>query len=246
MILLLSSQSFPHYSLDRVFSFAKKAGYDAMEIQINANFDSQDAEYLKTLEKRHDIPIKSFSLPDMISKELLKSFQDTVKEFPNAMLNLAPPQSFSFTYKKWFELIAPKLLQKYDLRLNLRNMPLNLILGMIPSNSENSLHLLREQGSVCLDVSAIWSSKQDLMKAVTFLGESLKCVYLSNVNKNVPYERLESGVLPLESFLTKLAQRGYHGAFVVHLSPKAMGEGDIKKINEVLIDSKMFIEKYFR
>lgn len=244
-MLLLSSQSFPHYSLDRFFSFAKKTGFDGLEIQVNDDFDSQNPIYLKLLEKRHDIRIKAFCLPTKASKEVLKGFQDTVKEFPNSTLNLVPSQSFSFTYKKWLEIIAPKLAQKYDLHINFRNLPLNLILGMIPSNSENSLHALREQGTVCLDVSAVWSSKQDLMRTIPFLGDRLKCVYLSNVYRNVPYGVLDNGVLPLESFLTKLKQRNYNGDFVLRLSPKALHEGDDDRLCDVLTDSKSFIDQYF-
>lgn len=245
-MILLSSKSFPHYGLDRVFAFAKKVNYDGIDLEVNANFDTQNPEYLKLLEKRHSISIKSFSLPDKVDKDILKGFQDTVKEFPNITLNLAPAQSFLFTYKKWLEVIAPKLAQKYDLHVNFRNLPLNLILGMIPSNTENSLQSLREQGDVCLDTSAIWSSKQDLMKTVSFLGDKLKCVYLSNVYKNVPYGVLDSGVLPLESFLTKLSQRGYHGDFVIRLSPVALHQGEDEKMLEILRDSKKFIEEYFR
>lgn len=46
-MLLLSSQSFPRYGLERFFDFAKKAGYKGVEISVNANYDTQNVEYLK-------------------------------------------------------------------------------------------------------------------------------------------------------------------------------------------------------
>lgn len=213
---------------------------------VHENFDTQNADYIKTLEKRYNIPVKAFSLPLKVSLPLLKGFQNTVKEFPNATLNLFPAQSFAFQYKKWLDKYAPKLCQKYDLKMHYRNLPLTFMLGVLPRNTENSLHTLRERGTVCLDLSAVWSSKQDIMRTISFLGDKLKCVYLSNVYKNVPYSRLESGILPVESFLTKLGQRNFHGPLVLKVSPKHLHEGDDEKMVKTLQESKAFIEKYFR
>ncbi len=243
-MILLHSQSFPHYGLDRFFGFAKSAGYDGVEILVTANYDTQNASYIKELEKRHDIRVKAFTLPSKVPIELLKGFQDVVKEFPQAKLNMFPAQSFSFTYKKWLENIAPKLCRKYDLKMNYRNMPIDFLLGVIPKNSENSLHSLREKGTICLDLSAVWSSKQDIMRTIHFLGDKLQSVYVSNVYQNRPYSRLETGILPIESFLTKLKQEKYKGQIVLNVSARDLQQGNDEKMVEVLKESRIFIEKY--
>ncbi|MCF7917978.1 sugar phosphate isomerase/epimerase [Candidatus Gracilibacteria bacterium] len=244
-MIFLHSQSFPHYGLERFFEFAQKAGFDGVEITVNENYDTQNAEYLKKLEKRYNIPIKAFSLPHKKEENFVDAFQDVVKEFPKAHLNLASPQSFSFKYKRWMDGIVPKLCKKYDLKLNRRNAPFQLMFGMIPERTDNSLFSLREKGYVCLDLSALWASKEEIMRSIGFLGDKLRFVYLSNVNRNTPYSPLPTGVLPLESFLTKLAKNRYQGHFTLKVSPQELHEGDDTKLLETLIESRKFYEEYF-
>ena len=244
-MILIHSQSFPHYGLERFFEFAKKAGFDGVEIMVNENFDTQNPEYLKKLEKRFDLPIKAFSLPHKQEEEFVEVFQDTVKEFSGTYMNLSSPQSFAFKYKKWMENIVPKLCKKYNLKINRRNVPFQLMFGMIPERTENTLYSLREKGHVCLDISALWVNKEDIMRTVPYLGDKLRHIYLSNVQKNIPYSSLLTGILPLESFLTKLAQNRYSGLFTLKISPKALHEGNDEKVLEILKESKSFFDEYF-
>jgi len=49
-MLLLSTSSLTGYSLHRIFSFAKKAKYDGLDITLNRlNYDFWDADYVKGL-----------------------------------------------------------------------------------------------------------------------------------------------------------------------------------------------------
>jgi len=114
-MILLSTQSFPHYGLERFFAFAKEAGFGGVEITVNENFDTQNPEYLKSLSERFGLPIRAFSMPHKKEDSFYEAFQHTVREFPRVSLNLATPQNFSFGYKKWMEEVVPKLCQKYDL-----------------------------------------------------------------------------------------------------------------------------------
>lgn len=244
-MILLSSQSFPHYGLERFFQFAKETGFEGIEITVNENFDTQNPEYLKSLSERFELPIRAFSMPHKKEDNFYEAFQRTVREFPRTSLNLATPQNFSFGYKKWMENIVPKLCQKYDLRLNRRNVTSKLMFGMIPDRVDNSLFSLREKGHVCLDLSALWMTKEEPMRTVDFLSDKLRHVYLSNVFKNIPYSPLPAGVLPLESFLKKLAQIHFSGDFTLVISPKSLQEGNDEKMVETLKDSRDFFDNYF-
>ena len=140
----------------------------------------------------------------------------------------------------------PHLAKKYDLLFCRRNTPFKFYMGLFPQRSENSLFALREMGYVCLDVSALWMSKEEIMKSVKFLGNRLKHVYLSNVHNNSPYAPPRKGILPLESFLTKLAQVKFEGDFTIRIKPQKLREGDDEKMLEILIESRKFHEKYFK
>ena len=57
---------------------------------------------------------------------------------------------------------------------------------------------------------------------------------------------MAQGVLPVESFLTKLARENYRGDFTLKIAPSYMHEGNDARMKEVIQESKDFFEKYFR
>jgi sugar phosphate isomerase/epimerase len=226
--------------------FAQKSGFDGIELAINQNFDTQNPAYLKTLEKRYKMPIKAFSIGRKQEENLFEIFQSVVKEFPETTINLYSSEILSFKYKNWLEKIVPRLAKKYHLQFNRKNAPFKLVMGILPSRSENSLYALREAGKVCLDLSALWSSREEIMRTIDFLGEKLRHVYLSNVYHNISYFPPQQGVLPLESFLTKLQQNKFPGSFTIKISPKNLREGDDTKVESILTDAQEFWAKYFK
>lgn len=244
-MLLFHSASLPHYGLERVFEFAKKAGYDGLEIEVNGFFDSQNVKYLKKLSRRYKIPVKAFSLSEAKEEALTEVFQKTVREFVGSTINLNQPQVLSTNYKKWMEHIAPKLAQKYDLTLCRKNAPSKNMMGIIPLRKDNSLLSLKEKGAVCLDLTALASVNEDIIRATKALGSHLKHVYLSNVSRNKPYCLPQNGILPVESFLTKLARNRFIGNFSVRVDPVFLSEGDDRRVLQTMIEVRKFYEKYF-
>lgn len=245
-MLFITSQSFPHYGLERFFRIAKDLNVDGVEILINYNLDTQDPVYLKELEERFGVSIKSFALPSSRPDKYVNAFEKVVSEFPGATINLASPEIFSFNYKKWMEKTVPQICKRFRLQLNRVTSPSETIMGIIPSRNESSLHMLRDKGTVSVDLSALWKNTEDIMRVPDFLREKMKVVYLSNVHAGVMYSSLPLGILPVESFLTKLARDNFRGDFVLKISPKHLHEGDLEKMMEILEESKSFFQKYFR
>ncbi len=244
-MLLLSTDSLPHYGLERVFEFAKKANFDGIEVAVSDNLDTQNPEYLKRLSERTGMPIKAFSLDPKGENDRKEAFQHTVREFPGSTINLSPPKTLAFEYKKWLTELVPRLAQKYDLTLCRKNVPAKNMLGVIPERSDNSVYALKQAGDVCLDVTALAISNEEIMRTVSFLGDHLKHIYLSNVTKGIPYSLPQVGILPIESFLTKLAQIRYKKDFTLKVHPKVLSEGDDEKMLTKLIETREFYEKYF-
>ena len=244
-MLLISSESFPNYGLENFFLFAKKAGYDGVEIVVNENFDSQNPEYLKQLQQRVGLPILAFGITRKMEGKYTEAFQNVVRNFPGATLNLSPPATLSFQYKEWMTKIAPRLAKKYDLALCRKNMPAENLFGMLPSRTENSLYALRQAGDVCLDLSALWKNNEEIIRTIAFLGDSLQHIYLSNVHQNVPYCPPQNGILPVESFLTKLAQMHYRKNFTMKIAPGQLAPGKEDETIRILVESREFFQKYF-
>ena len=244
-MLLFHTDNLPHYGLERIFEFAKAAGYDGLEIGVGPNFDTQNPAYIKKLSERYDLPVKAFSIKAKQEEALCTVYQHTVREFEGVTMNLVPAQSLSFQYKKWMEELVPKLAQKYNLMACRRNVPMETMLGFLPNRTDNSVASLRQQGNVCLDLTALALSNDDIMKAIEEAGNALKHVYISNVFKKKPYCVPVHGVLPLESFLTKLARKSYNGHFTVYVQAQELFEGDDEQIVAKMIESREFIEQYF-
>ncbi len=244
-MLLFHSNNLTHYGLERIFEFAKKAGYDGLEIGVDTIYDTQDATYLKKLEERYGIKIRAFSLSEKYEEKLMKNFQETVREFPGSTINLNPSHVLSFRYKKWLNKTLPKLAKKYDLKFCRKNTPVKMMLGFIPQRSDNSLEALKRNGNICLDLSALALSNEDIMRTVGDLNDHLQHIYLSNVSKGQSYALPNAGVLPIESFLVKLAHRGFTGSFTVKVRPQSLSEGDEDLLLEKMIKTRKFYEKYF-
>lgn len=244
-MIFFHSANLPHYGLERVFKFTKEAGYDGIEIEVNGIFDSQNVDYLKKLSKRYNLPIKAFSLAESKEEALTEVFQKTVREFMGTTMILNQPQVLSANYKKWMERIAPRLAQKYNLILCRKNAPSKNMMGIIPMRKDNSLLSLKENGFVCLDLTALASINEDVIRSIKLLGNNLKHIYLSNVSHNKPYSLPQEGILPVESFLTKLAQKRFIGNFSVRVASHFLSEGDDKKVLEKMIEIREFYEKYF-
>jgi len=244
-MLLFHANNLSHHGLERVFELAKKAGFDGIEIGINQNVDTHNPEYLKTLEARYELPIRAFSLDEKKDEGLIKVYQATVREFTGCTLNLHPAGSFSFKYQRWLKEVAPKLAKKYQHKLCFRNLPQESMLGVIPKRKANNLDALKNQGSVCLDLSALALSNYDVIQAVSVLKSKMRHIYLSNMYRRVPYSLPDRGVLPVESFLTKLAKLDYGADFTVKVSGKAFSEGNEDMTLEKMQDTVNFFKKYF-
>lgn len=245
-MLFLASQSFPRYGLERFFQFAKELGFQGVEIQISSNFDTQNPQYLHDLENRFGVKIAIISLPASGAEELVGAFEEVVAEFPGTMVNVFSPEVFSSQYKAWMQKSLPQLCQRYRLRMNRVTAPFKSVLGIMPTRTEGSMHALREAGDVSIDLIALWKSNEDIMRAPGFLREKLRHIYLSNAQGGQGYTPLPHGVLPVESFLTKLAREDYRGDFTLKILPAHMHEGNDIRMKEVIKESKEFFEKYFR
>lgn len=245
-MLLLASQSFPRYGLERFFQFAKDLEFQSVEIQISSNFDTQNPKYLHSLEERFGIKIAIISLPASGAESFINAFEEVVAEFSGVMVNVYSPEVFSARYKTWMQKSLPQLCQRYRLRMNRVTAPFKTVLGIMPTRTEGSMHALREAGDVSVDLIALWKSNEDIMRASGFLREKMKHIYVSNAQGGQGYTPLPHGVLPVESFLTKLAREDYRGDFTLKIAPQHMYEGNDARMMEVLKESKNFFEKYFK
>lgn len=252
-MLLLSTSSLKGYSLHKIFIFAKKAGYDGLNLDLDkSNFDTLDGEYIKTLSDAFAIPVLSITAYDKaVDEKKVDSFTKMAKTLGSQLIVFSPPH---MTDKKteWFTKYLPRVKRDSGLSIAVRNVPAKFWLFVIPEYKTNTLMELKKlTWDTVLDVANIDKSTWiDLQKAQTMLGNSIKNVFLSD--KNGPKEWLLPGnsggwvsYLPLESFLMKLKTSGYNGFITLTVNPKELEAGNDELVLEKLAQVKKYYTKHF-
>jgi len=246
-MILLWTESLRGYGLNRVFELAKKAGYDGIDLSINfGQFDTYNADYLKKLAEEYEIPIHSVSAPNQVASKRIKELVEITKTVGAKVLVLQPPKLLDFKLASWLKKEIPKLREKEFLSIALENAPAGTFLGFIPEYAMTNTQEMKKFKHISLDTARIGEKRQDLMRAYSAFKKYLVHVHLSNVYRGKKYAPPKEGIMPLESFLTKLKQDKYPGAISMKILPKYLHAGDDEKVIDELRDVKKYYEKYYK
>lgn len=245
-MLVLCTDTLKGYGLNRVFEFAQEAGYDGIDLQMDfRNFDTLNKEYIKKISDETQMPVRSISVDmNASSKEVLDAVE-IAKALNTKIVVLQSPKILNFKYTNWLKNEVPKIREREKISIALENAPSSTLLGFIPEHSLANLSELKKFKHACLDTSRVAEKHQDLIRTYNILKKYLVHIHISNVFKGKKYYRLEDGILPLESFLTKLKQDDYQGYISVKVSPKFIKAGEDDKMLKYLKDFKDFYTTYF-
>lgn len=245
-MITLSTDSLKGYGLNRIFQFIKEAGYDGVDLYIDPkDFDTQDADYVKQLIEEHGIPVVALQTSLTATAKDVVNAVEMAQKIGTKVIVVQPPKMFNFKYIKWLTNEVPKIRQRESISIALENASGETFLGIIPEQALNNLNELKKFKHAALDTTRVAQKKDDLIRVFHLLKKFLVHVHLSNVKKGKGYAMPDEGILPLESFLTKLKQEGYRGAISFKIHPKFLRAGDHAKIMKNLADCKKFYEEYF-
>ena len=246
-MFLLSTDCLKGYGLNRIFRFAKEAGIDGIELGMDVRrFDTQNADYLNELQKEYDLPIrvvKTFPNSTIRQSEMVL---EIAKDVGAEVVVLDPPRFFDFKYKEWMKKQVPLLRKKYGFKIALMNGSSEYVWGIIPGRAMTSMVDLQNFKEVCLNISHLYEKKMDLMRAYELIKSHLVHVHLSNVFRGKEKSLLNDGIMPLESFLTKLKKDTYAFDISLLVSPTALAAGDDKIVTRSLKQSKAFVDRYLK
>lgn len=244
-MLALSSDSLKGYGLNRIFKFAKEAGYDGLDIHISSkDFDTQNGDYIKSLSSKHGLPVLALQLPDPTPKRLDAAIK-TAKKVNCKVIIVQPPKIFSVRQTSWLKVQVPKIRAKESISIALENAPADMILGFIPKHAMNNLVEMKKFKHACIDTTRVAQKRQDLIRLYKSLAKYLVHIHLSNVKGAKRYYLPDDGILPLESFLTKLKQDKFPGTISMKVNPKYLDAGDDEKLMKHLKEMKEYYDKYF-
>lgn len=245
-MLLLSTDSLRGYGLNRIFELAKQAGYEGIDLMVDfGQFDTFNTEYLKKLIGESGIKVHSVCVPPMTTTKRITECVEMAKEIGAKVVVIQPPKIHEFKMAGWLNKEIPKLREKHFLSIALENAPAGTYLGFIPEHAMSSTKDLKNFKHVALDTARIGEQKKDLMRAYNAFKKYLVHVHLSNVYHGKKYSPPDQGVMPLESFLTKLKQDHYPGAIAIRIHPKYLSAGEDEKLVKKLQEVKEYYDKYY-
>lgn len=245
-MISLHTASLHKYGLNRIFQFAREAGYDGIEIGVDKlNFDTQNAEYIKKLSEEYKLPVVALHAPLNGSQRSAEHTIAMAEYLECPLVVLTPPKLLDFKFTRWLKHEVPELRKKKRIQIALANAAGNTILGFLPERALNNLDSLKKFGLVALDTSSTVSKKWDLMRIYEHLKKLITHVHLSNVRYHREYSLPNEGILPLESLLRKMKKENYKGSISILVRPAELGAGDDAAVVKKLKSVKKFVEEYF-
>ena len=253
-MLLLSTISFAWYGLHRIFSFAKQANYDGIELVLTKNnHDYWDEDYVLSLSKEFNIPVLSIKAPKRgISEKVVDKIVSIALKLQTQNITFTPP-NYKDKNVSWYLKYLAKIKRDTHLSISIENVEPKFILFIIPEYKDASLRQIKKiTGDTALDISSIdKASGLDILKAQKILGSSLKNIYISDMYG--PKKWLLPGqawwgtsYLPLESFLMKLKASNYNWFITLEISPRELWVWNNEKILYNLDFFKKYYEKHFK
>jgi len=246
-MIALHTSSLHKYGLNRIFEFAKEAGYEGIEVEVDKNnYDTQNAEYIKKLSQEYKIPVVALHAPVNGSEKSVEHVVDMAIYLKCPVVVVTPPKIMDFKFTRWLKKEVPKLRKKKHIQIALANAGGKTFLGFLPERAMNNVTDIKKFGMMALDTTATHSKKSDLIRFYEHLKKLIVHVHLSNVHRHKEYSLPNEGVLPLESLLKKLKADGFDGALSIRVRPAELSAGDDDKVIKALKKVKDFVEDYFK
>jgi sugar phosphate isomerase/epimerase len=209
-MLLLSTSSLAGYGLHKIFTLAKEASYDGIDLSVDFDmYDTCDAGYIDSLVTTIGIPVVSLSAPE---RKLTKKQFDQVLTLANdlgvGVVNIHPPHRLD-KEKDWFGEYLKVIASKYpNIVINIINAPPKTWLFVISEYGDarpETIKKITEHTALSIE-NVDPASGVDLMKTLVLLGSTMGLVYLSDKSDEEAGLFPGDGTMPIESLLIKLAE----------------------------------------
>ena len=123
VVLLLSTSSLNGYGIHRIFSFAKKAKYDGLDLFFTStNHDLWDKEYIKELSDTFKVPVLSMTISlKWMNEKKVDQIIDIAKFVWVQVITFSPPH-FSDKNITWFNKYLLKVKRDTHLSVAIQNV----------------------------------------------------------------------------------------------------------------------------
>lgn len=241
--LALATGSLHNYGLNRVWAFAAAAGFDAVEVMIDAKWDTRQPTYLRSLVAAAGLPIAALHTPF----RPLAGFGEDYPACVRRALELAgevgarsvvahPELADGTDYSNWLLKHYDELTGGADPLLAVENMPLALV-NKKPRYRTHTIERIARFPAITLDTTHFATAGVDILEAYDALRGAVRHIHLSDFGEGKEHRVPGRGILPLDLFLLAVAESGYDRVITVELVPDALDAGDDDEITARLAET---------
>lgn len=252
-MLLLSTSSLKWYWLHKIFTFAKKAWYDWIDLVMEKlSYDTLDTDYVKWLSDAFWVPVLSITAYDKwLSDKNIDEIVRMANKLKTQVITFSPPH-ITDSNRWWFQKYLPKIKRDQRMSICVQNVEQKFYLFVIPEYTANNfMDIKRVTWDVTLNISALdknwWT---DLLKAQKMLWNSIRNVFFSD--RSWPRDWMlpwNAGWwvshLPLESFLMKLRTSNYSWYITLRVRPTELQVWNDEKVLQNLEYMKNYYKKHY-
>ncbi len=250
--LLLSTDTLPNYWLDLIFSIAKSAWFDGIDLAMRKWFDARDEEYVQSLSLKHELPVYIIQTSAKLNQKELDKALDLCQATNAETLCINAPKLTDFK-AYWF---ITDNLKSYkdnnpDIHFSIIN-PKNSKLFALPIPEfrfSNIIDIVKKHDSyIWLDICNvdIDSFENEFTRKIYDYVPYISVIYLSDKTKDwkthlLPWE----WTLELESFLKELKKSWYSRPISIKLDFKPSELANKEKLKKQLKKVKTYYDKFF-
>ena len=250
--LLLSTDTLPNYWLDLIFSIAKSAWFDGIDLAMRKWFDAWDEEYVQKLSMDHKLPVYIIQTSAKLNQKELDKALDLCQATNADTICVNAPKITDF---KAYDFIAGNLKNYKDSNPDIHFTILNpkdskLFALPIPEyRFSNIIDIVKKYDAyVWLDISNIDmdSFESEFTRKIDDYAPYISVIYLSDKSKDWKWHLVPGDwSLDLKTFLKRLKKSGYNRPISIKLDFKPTELGNKDKLKKLLKKVKTFYDRYF-
>jgi sugar phosphate isomerase/epimerase len=255
MKFLFSTGSLWDYSVERCFAFAAAAGFDGLEVVIDARRETRQPELLQQYMAQYQIPIVALHSPiwffvpgwpdDPVGRlqhtvELAETVgaQVVVHHLPTRLACFwlmagsrtialfVPGFNFEAGYKRWLERDYADFQANTSVKLCIENMPAYRRLGWRWHYCHwNRPTEIVRFPALTMDTTHLGTWGLDPAMVYDQWGKHVQHIHLSNFARGKEHQRPQTGELRLDVLLQRLAAANYSHAITLEVNPDTLDAG---------------------
>ncbi len=238
--------------LGQAFEAISRAGYQAAEIMVTSEKESQDPARLRAMAEDFGLRVGAIHAPFLLLTrrvfstdplEKIKRSTELAQQTNSPVVVVHPPYRWQAAYARWCAEELADHNRREGVTVAMENMFPVWIRGRgVTFHRTTGIEDLKKYEKIVLDTSHLAVTGVDIVRAYDELADRIVHIHLSN-NLGAgrdSHSPLTQGVLPIGAFLDRLATTGYAGTITLELDIRPWA-GQPAKLRSVLKEQREYI-----